>query len=72
MAKKNKGTEVLESIVSEIETPLMNIEVSFEEITPIDENVVELIEVRRQLNLKPNQTQRSILLARQTVLQGKI
>ena len=72
MAKKNKGTEVLESIVSEIETPLVNTEVPFEEITPIDENVVELIEVRRQLNLKPNQTQRSILLARQTVLQGKI
>jgi hypothetical protein len=48
------------------------VEEVFEEITIIDKNVVELIEVKRKLNSRPTENDRTILLARQTELQGKI
>ena len=42
------------------------------EVSPIDKLKIELIEVRKQLNSKPKENDRTVLLARQTYLQGKI
>tara|TARA_R110000744_G_scaffold337830_1_gene442969 strand:+ start:825 stop:1016 length:192 start_codon:yes stop_codon:yes gene_type:complete len=42
------------------------------EVSPIDKLKIELIEVRKQLNSKPKENDRTALLARQTYLQGKI
>ena len=70
------STEKLEIIIDGnvglYKEPTEKLEVAaWEEVNLIDTKAEELLDIQNQLNSKPNSDQRTILLARQTVLQKK-
>ena len=70
MAKK----KIVKEVLAEVEIVIDNVEVIaevIEEVKYIDTKTEELLDIQNKLNSKPNADQRSILLARQTVLQKK-